>query len=373
VFGSSHKQYIRANALRIEQRSDLPLYVFGVEGSLVHHFASVRFAARTDDGILVGYQRDQVTRHIAEIRAYLSQPNAVLPNSIVVAFDDTVKFVPASRVMRNDWGTPGELSIPLPRPGEAKPAFIVDGQQRVTALASLEPPRPFPVVVVGFASPSETTQREQFVLVNKTKPLPRDLLNELVPHIDVVLPKPLQTRRVAAQVVEVLRFEKTSPFYGRIRGIGASGAGANISQASVVEVVEHSIKRAGALSHLYDPAIDTADVASMAHIVAVYFKGVERVWPGAWSGTPWDSRLVHGVGIVSMGRLMDVIMPHVNAKTKRAVSRVENRLSKLRSRCAWTKGRWPVLNCAWNELQNTGQDKRRLAEYLVQEYRGRRR
>jgi DGQHR domain-containing protein len=363
---------IRVNALRIEQRTDLPLYVFGVEGRLVHQFASVRFAVRTDDGVLAGYQRERVSRHIAEIRAYLDQPGSVLPNSIVVAFNDSVKFSPQDGALKTEWGTPGELQIPFPSPGEAKPAFIVDGQQRVSALASLENTRPFPVVVVGFSSPSEATQREQFVLVNKTKPLPRDLLNELVPHIDVVLPKPLQTRRVASQVVEILRFDKTSPFYGRVRGLGVSGAGANISQASVIEVVEHSIKRAGVLSDLYDPTTDVADVATMAHIVAIYFNGAARVWPAAWSGTPWDSRLVHGVGIVAMGRLMDVIMPHVNTSNRRAITRVENRLSKLRPKCAWTKGRWPVLRCAWNELQNTAQDKRRLAEYLIQTYRGHR-
>ena len=36
----------------------------------------------------------------------------------------------------------------------------------------------FPVVVVAFQATSPEMQREQFILVNKTKPLPRDLLNE---------------------------------------------------------------------------------------------------------------------------------------------------------------------------------------------------
>ena len=78
---------------------------------------------------------------------------------------------------------------------------------------------------MGFQSPSEKVSREQFVLVNRTKPLPRDLFNELLPHIDTELPRQLNLRRVSAGVVELLRFERRSPFYGRIRGVGESRAG----------------------------------------------------------------------------------------------------------------------------------------------------
>ena len=56
----------------------------------------------------------------------------------------------------------------------------------------------FPVVIVGFQASSPELQREQFILVNKTKPLPRDLLNELLPHIQASqLPKPWQLRQTA--------------------------------------------------------------------------------------------------------------------------------------------------------------------------------
>jgi DGQHR domain-containing protein len=371
--GRSTERVLRVNALRVEQRPDIPLFVFGINGRLIQQFAAVQSATRNDDGVLVGYQRTRVQRHIQEIFNYLSQEGALLPNAIVLAFDNSVEFTPLDGALRVEWGTFGRLAIPLASPGNPKPALIVDGQQRMSALADLRPDRKFPVVVVGFSAASEALQREQFVLVNKSKPLPRDLLNELVPHVDTALPKPWRLRRVAGQVVELLRYDKGSPFYGRIRGIGATGEGANISQAAILEVIQRSVRRAGVLSHHYSTVLDEGDVRSMAEIISVYFTGVARVWPSAWNGSPWSSRLVHGVGIYAVGSLMDVVMREVDASAPRAIYSVERRLLRLKKRCAWTSGRWPALRCAWNELQNTSQDKRRLAEYLLEEYRRARR
>jgi DNA sulfur modification protein DndB len=181
-----------------------------------------------------------------------------------------------------------------------------------------------------------------------------------------MLPKAWQTRRIAAGVVEILRFDTGSPFYGRIRGLGATG---DISQAAVLSAVETSIRRAGVLDEYVLSDSGMPDLSAMAHVVSVFFRGVANVWPYAWDGNPWTSRLVHGVGITALGRLMDVVMREVDATRPRAVSSVERRLSRIEKRCAWTEGWWPnPLNCGWDQLQNTSQDKRRLADYLVREY-----
>jgi DGQHR domain-containing protein len=362
---------LRLSALRIEQRRDAPLFIFGVNGRIIHQFASVNFAERSRDGVLTGYQRDRVQSHIAQILAYLRQDDALLPNAIVIAFNGEVTFTPVPGAMRSEWGTLGHLEVPLPRSGQPKPGFIVDGQQRVSALAQLDPTRDFPVVVVSFTSHSDALQREQFVLVNKTKPLPRDLLNELLPHVETQLPKPWRLKRVAGRVLELLRFDKQSPFYGRIRGVGGYGEGCSISQAAVLGVIEASIRRGGVLSEFYFTGSDSADTEAMARVVRVFFKGVERVWPYAWNGNPWNSRLVHGVGISAIGGLMDVIMEEVDSESPRAVSSVARRLKKIERVCAWTEGRWRGLDCAWDQLQNTSQDKRRLAQYLVSAYQRR--
>ncbi len=153
-------------------------------------------------------------------------------------------------------GRLGFCRIPLPGPGEPRPGFIVDGQQRTSALSELPPDRHFPVVIVGSVTDSPQLQRDQFVLVNKTKPLPRDLLNELMPHISASLPTAWRVRRVAATVLEHLRFNADSPFVGRIKGIGPpAGPGANISQAAVLAVIEYSIRRNGVLTRVLLPRV----------------------------------------------------------------------------------------------------------------------
>ena len=360
-------------ALRVEQRRDVPLYIFGVNGRLIHQFATVNFAERSADGVLAGYQRSRVENHIAQISAYLANEDALLPNAIVVAFNDQVIFVPTEGATYSRWGTPGTLLVPLPVPREPKPGLIVDGQQRVSAFAQLPPERQFPVVIVSFSSASLDLQREQFVLVNKTRPLPRDLLNELLPHVRAdMLPGGWQTRRLASAVLEIVRFDTSSPFYGRIRGLGGTGEGFNISQAAVLSVIETSIRRGGVLTGLVSSGPGLPDLGAMVSVVSIFFHGVANVWPYAWNENPWTSRLVHGVGIIAMGRLMDVIMRDVDPTRPRAVSSVEHRLRRIEKRCAWTEGYWPSpLNCAWDQLQNTSQDKRRLADYLIREYAAR--
>jgi DGQHR domain-containing protein len=364
---ASKRSVLRVNALRIEQQSDALLFVFGVDGRRVHQFASVDAAGRDSDGVLQGYQRERVQGHINAIYRYLAREDAILPNAIVLAFADDVAFTVADGVMETEWGTVGSLQIPLPRRGEPKPAQIVDGQQRVSALAMLDPTRTFPVVVVGFQVRSEEARRLQFVLVNRTKPLPRDLLNELLPHVTGGLPPLLARRRVSGQVLELVRFDRKSPFFGRVRGLGNSGEGSNIASSSVLGLIEASVRRGGVLAEGFYES-DPPDIDRMALNVQVFFDGVRRTWPEAWEASPWSSRLVHGVGMASLGVLMDVVMAEVSADRPRAVASVERRLSRLKNRCAWTEGRWPVLGCAWNELQNTSQDKRRLSAYLLGEY-----
>jgi DGQHR domain-containing protein len=314
-----------------------------------------------------------MNKHIRDILDYLSNDaHPILPNAIVIAFDERVAFTPLSGAHHSEWGTFGHLDIPLPRnAADTKAGWIVDGQQRATALAQLDPGRHFPVVVVGFQSSSQQLQREQFLLVNKTKPLPRDLLLEILPEVGAHLPRDLEKQQVASKVLHLVRFDPVSPFFERVRGLGADGDGANISQAAVVSVIQNSIRKNGVLFDDFDGSNKRHDYKRMARTLSVFFEGVRRTWPDAWNGSPKSSRLVHGVGIVALGHLMDRIMREVDPNSSKAAAAVENRLERIANRCAWTSGKWPVLGCAWNELQNTSQDKARLVEYILKEYEGR--
>ena len=358
------------NALRVRQNTVIPLYVFGIDGRIVPQLASVDFAHRTADGTLMGYQRVRVKRHIQEIHEYLTRDDAILPNAIVLAFDARATFAPLPGAMPSDWATFGTFTVPIPASAaERRPAFIVDGQQRIAALGMLDPKRVFPIVVVGFLAPTEDRQREQFLLVNKTRPLPRDLVNEILPGVTTGVPKSYRLRQTASAVAERLRYDEDSPFRGRIRGIGSSDEGANISVAAVMSVVEGSIKKRGVLFDFYGGAESSHhDIARMSRVMKVFFEGVRRTWPEAWAGSPKTSRLVHGVGVVALGHLMDRVIQEIDPTGSKAAAAVANRLEKIRRRCAWVSGRWPILGCAWNEIQNTSQDKARLTDYLLKQY-----
>jgi len=365
----SSRRHLTLNAMRIKQSRDIPIYVFGMEGRVLHQIATISYAERSKDGTLTGYQRGAVKTHIAEILEYLNQDGAILPNSIVVALDDSVRFEPLGRVAPSEWGTFGKLIIPLPKTSaDKKPGWIVDGQQRATALAQMNPNKSFPVVVTAFQASSPGIQRDQFLLVNKTKPLPRDLLNEILPEVRAKLPRTLERQRVAATVLTRLRFNEDSPFAGRIRGLGGEGEGHNISQAALIAVILNSLRKKGVLFDHYDGDGKKHRYEAMARILNVFFEGVRRTWPRAWNNSPHSSRLVHGVGLVSLGDVMDRLMHDVDTTSPKAASVVASRLGPLKARCAWTKGKWPGLGCKWNELQNTSQDKARLAAYLLKQY-----
>src|SRR5262249_55194766 len=73
------------------QQGQRKLFCFVVEGKQVHEFAAVSRIRRS--GLtLLGYQRPEVLSHVAAIRCYLESAGPLLPNALVVAFDDSVRF-----------------------------------------------------------------------------------------------------------------------------------------------------------------------------------------------------------------------------------------------------------------------------------------
>src|SRR5207248_2597032 len=75
----------------------------------------------------------------------------------------------------------------------------------------------FPVCVVAFITDDDQEQREQFILVNSTKPLPKGLIYELLPTTRAKLPSLLQHRRFPAHLLNRLNHDEGSPLRGLIR------------------------------------------------------------------------------------------------------------------------------------------------------------
>jgi len=366
---SVHPSELRLPALQVRQGEGRLLYSFAVDGKLLSQFSAVSRLGRDDERAIVGYQRPEVQSHIGEIRRYLESDAPMIPNAIVVAFDERVHFVSYNGVNGNPYARHGELVIPLSAEDtvEDLPGWIVDGQQRAAAIREAQIDS-FPICVTAFITADLQEQREQFILVNTTKPLPKGLIYELLPATKARLPSLLQKRRFPAYLMDRLNNDPGLPMSGRIRT--PTTPGGFIKDNSVLKLLENSLTD-GALHAYRDPATGKGDADAMLAIVNRFWGAVGDVFPEAWDQPPRHSRLTHGAGIVSMGYVMDAITDRYRGRTVTR-SMFQQDLEPLVDVCSWTKGHWNFGGGdirKWNEVQNTSKDVSRMANYLLIAYK----
>jgi DGQHR domain-containing protein len=362
---------LRLPALEVRQ-GEHRLYSFAVDGKQLPRFTTVSRVHRDDEAQLQGYQRPEVLAHIASIRHYIESDAPMLPNALVVAFDKRVRFESDVRANPRQYSRPGTLVVPVDDewPDEDKPGWIVDGQQRCAAIRSARV-ESFPICVTAFITDSDAEQRAQFILVNSTKPLPKGLIYELLPSTEGVLPTALVVRRFPAYLLDRLNHDDGSPFQGLIST--PTTPGGTVKDNSVLKMLENSLSD-GALYRYRDHATGTGDVDSMLSLVTAFWRAVSDVFPDAWGKSPRRSRLMHGVGIVSMGFVMDAIAERYFRLGEPTESAFAADLRTLRDVCRWTSGEWEFSATnprRWNELQNTPKDINLLSNYLLHEYKAR--
>ena len=112
---------LKLPAIEIVQGHNRTFYSFAVDGKLLSKFATVSRIRRDGDDLVAGYQRPEVFSHISEIRNYIESKDPLLPNAIVLAFDQRVRFVAAEAgdSSYSRWGT---LIIPLSNSDETSKA-----------------------------------------------------------------------------------------------------------------------------------------------------------------------------------------------------------------------------------------------------------
>lgn len=357
-------------ALEIRQGQNRVLYSFAANGKDVHSFAAVSRIRRENEGGLYGYQRPEVLSHIAEIKRYLESADPMIPNAIVIAFDESVRFEPSTDSANGSYCRPGTLFIPVEEalPDYEKPGWIVDGQQRMAAIreAAVEA---FPICITGFIARDEQEQKEQFILVNSTKPLPKGLIYELLPTTQMKLPLLLEKRRFPAHLTNRLNYDPDSPFKGKIR-TATNGDGV-VQDNSVLKMLENSLSD-GVLYRYRDPDTGSGDVDSMLSVLKAFWGATADTFKDAWNLPPARSRLVHGAGIVSMGFIMDAIGDRFFNQDALTHDHFYQDLQSMVRVCRWTSGYWefgPGMQRKWNEIQNTSKDIRLLANYLLVQYR----
>jgi DGQHR domain-containing protein len=378
-------------AVRAHQVPGRTILAFAAKPSQVLAMAEIERVARESDGTLKGFQRHQVAAHIKEIRDYLAHDSALLPNAVVLA------FIKGVEVRHRADGT-SELTVRL-EDGE-KPGYVVDGQQRLSALSGLHKPD-FQIFVTAIVCQDYDEMREHFIRINSTRPLPKALIYELLPTVDG-LPDRYSSRQFAAKIVAMLNFVEGAgadttnsdsavhraqvskspkaskvgtlekpPLFERIKQ--HTNPTGTISDIALQKLIINSISD-GFLRELLSEAGPHETDAYL--VINAFFDAVREVFREAWVDmTPKTSRLVHGAGIVAMGFVMELLLsrsrhPIESIREKPEMIRTEfvRGLRVLQGETAWTAGYWHFGKDnvrAWNAIQNTPTDISLLANYLV--------
>jgi len=364
---------ISRRALLVNQNADHPLYLLALTSEELDLIADISRVARTDAGELIGYQRPEVQNHVKNIVSYLDGESPLIPNAIILAVSSSVRFV-RSRGPGGDDGVAagGHLEIPVPTNGDQRPAFVVDGQQRMLALRQAKN-RQFPIPVAAFVADTVDVQRDQFVRVNSSKPLPAGLVTELLPAISTPISPRLAARKLPSALVNQLNSDSASPFKDLIKRPAMSKderKSAVVTDTSLIAGLEEALQSPSSCLFPYrNIATGETDTDGIWAVLLCYWTAVQATFPEAWGLPPTKSRLMHGVGIRSMTRLMDRVMSNTDPLADDAQDKVRADLALVAGKCRWTEGNWEDLGgIAWNQLQNVPRDIKVLSNYLIRVY-----
>jgi DGQHR domain-containing protein len=343
----------RFKAIRATQAKDHDVFCFAADPSDVLAFSEIERVGRQDNGELRGFQRHQIAPHIKEIRDYLGREDALLPNAVIVAFLGNVTVTDLSD---------GIVDVEITAPdNEQPPGFVVDGQQRLTALSGIRKPG-FQVFVSALVCKDYNELRQQFVLINNTRPLPKTLIYELLPTVEG-LPERFTSRKLAARLVDRLNFRPDSVLCGEIRQhTNPQGV---LSDTAMQKIVMNSTSD-GAIRNM----IKEDNFEEMAFdLLNSFFKALVEVFGNEWVGmSPKTSRLRHGAGLVAMGFVMEQLYSADLPNCSTTYDKFIFGLNALKSHTAWTSGTWHLSEFdqrPWNGIQNTSSDIDVLANFLV--------
>ena len=286
--------------------------------------ADVARISRDSVGKLVGYQRPEVKRHIRNIAQYLDSDEVLFPNSLILALPSSASFGGLRRKANDVHGVPGLLEIPSRVKGKEKQHGSLMGNSALWLYCAVAEGT-FPVAINAFVADEVDVQREQFLRVNSTKPLPRGLITELLPEIETVLPSNLAVRRIPSAICDMLNRDPESPFRGLVRRTSSDDSDRRqiVSDTALTRILQDSLNSpAGCLFAYRNLATNETDLLSIRSVLLTYWNAVKRTFPEAWGLPPTRSRLMHSAGLRVMGRLMDRVMASSDPADPMAPARV---------------------------------------------------
>ena len=348
---SSSKTFFAVYAKQSEVHD---VMTFSASAADILEFAAIDRAGRESDGSLSGFQRPQIAGHIRNIRDYLEQDDAVLPNPIVVAFLGGLTVV--------DRQENGHCRIEIKTSDGTKPGLVVDGQQRLTALSQTSRPE-FQLFVSAIVCRDEAELKRQFVLINSARPLPKSLIYELLPTMQG-LNRKMGERALAAEMTARLNFTEGSALQGLIhQHTNPDGV---VKDTAIQKIIMNSASDGIMRELLQEPN----GISRCFDLINEYYWAVRNAFPSDWEGhKPKTSRLVHGAGIIAMGHVME-LLAYFDKATKRDEFAIG--LACLKPKTAWSQGEWDFGNGerrSWRGIQNVSSDIAMLSDYLVREVR----
>jgi DGQHR domain-containing protein len=261
------------------------------------------------------------------------------------------------------------LAVPVDtEEGVKKPGWIVDGQQRSAAIRDAEI-NEFPVFVTAFITDSVAEQKEQFILVNSTKPLPQGLIYELLPDTGIRLSSKYEKRKLSTSLLQYVLTDTNSPFFRAI--LTPTNSEGFIKDNSFLRMVENSLND-GVLYKFKTFKEQDSFCALCVTLLNSYWSAVKDVFRDAWGLRPEKSRLSHGVGIISLGYLMDAICDKYRSIEIPPVEVFKAELNILKPFCAWTCGAWKLGDNflkPWNEVQNLSKDIELISNFILTKFK----
>jgi DGQHR domain-containing protein len=294
------------DGLLVHQRPDpaaLPLFVFAAPASEILSWSRILETAKVKGAA----QRLESPGHIKSIRSYIKAATVnIIPPSVTLALQaDAFSLVGGPK---HHPDKPGvvlvKLTVKPPKSGADadKPAFVIDGQHRLKAIAEEDPA--MPVVAAVILGASQLERALNFIVINnKAKRVSGDLVRGIVAELQQGDQDLLGARLEAVGLtlgdyptaLGVLGRNPDSPFRDMIDWDINRGPAAN--RRIKPQALESSLREI--LANLQAP--DKLDIDEAVELLSAMWRGVAAAW--THPDKPWhheESKLADKAGLVAV-------------------------------------------------------------------------